>query len=89
LDGFPILNSCRQTLGENYITYDGASQEDIDRIEQYLTQDFYIYRRFSTTSEVQDIVMEESEALFTGSKTAQQVAETIQSRVSLYLAEQE
>jgi hypothetical protein len=83
------LNSCRQALAENYVTYDEASQEDIDRIEQYLTQDFYIYRQFSIASEVQDIVLEESEALFDGNKTAQQVAETIQSRVSIYLAEQQ
>jgi hypothetical protein len=88
LDGFPILNSCRETLADLYVTYGENTQENIDRIDQYLTQDFYISRRFSTTSEVQDIVIEEAEALFTGDKTAEQVAEMIQSRVSIYLSEQ-
>jgi hypothetical protein len=33
-------------------------------------------------------VIEEAEALFTGDKTAEQVAEMTQSRVSIYLSEQ-
>ena len=43
---------------------------------------------YSSDQEIMDIIMEEAAAFFDGQKTAEETANLIQNRLSLYMAEQ-
>lgn len=60
------------------------SQEDIDRINNLVTS---VSRQELYNSTIREIVSEEASAYFAGNKSAQQTAEMIQNRVTLYLTE--
>ena len=60
------------------------TQEDVDRFLELLNNtEIFLYG----DSSIQNIILEEAIAFFENAKTAEEVAELIQSRVSLYLAE--
>jgi ABC-type glycerol-3-phosphate transport system substrate-binding protein len=58
----------------------GIIRDMVDRIGYCATYNAY-------SSDVQDIVAEETEAFFKGDKTAKEVADIIQSRVNIYVSE--
>ncbi len=61
------------------------TQESIDRMEQYISG---LNRSRTYDESIYEIVYEEADMFLKGDQTAQQAADMIQSRVSLYLSEQ-
>ncbi len=72
-------------LGEDVISLDPISQEEMDTLLAYIEE---IHSNSSYDSTVYNIVYEEAGMCFAGDQTASKAAEMIQSRVSLYLSEQ-
>ena len=62
-----------------------ATQEDIDAVKDLLNNTTAVYG--ALTSDVKSIIEEDTAAFFAGQKSAQEVAESIQSRVQIYLSE--
>ena len=60
------------------------TQEDVDRIERFISGVTNVYR---TDSSLMDIVNEEAGAFFAGQKQASEVSALIQSRVQIYISE--
>lgn len=101
--GFPILRdwldeiiqyyiaASEERLKENTDSYSAAAQQDFvdacNALQTMIEQSDH-FTTPSTTDEVGIIVMEEALVFFNGDCTAQQAAERIQSRVTIYLAEQ-
>ena len=68
------------------LTYDPAiTDEEVDSILNLI--DSLEVHDYSISSEVIAIVLEEADFYFTGQKTAEEVADIIQSRLNIYLAE--
>ena len=83
--GIPVIRSAAEVLMEQVMQEDSImSAADQNRFWSLLDEtDTYIY----TNSIVQDIILSEADAFFSGEKTAEEVADTIQSRVNIYLQE--
>lgn len=71
-----------------YTVETGGADSGADAVAAILDGPMTVYREASRASAVLDIVQEETAAFFAGSATAEDVAASLQSRVSLYLAEQ-
>lgn len=67
------------------VTLRNVDQALIDRISGFISSTDNVY--MGTESGILDIIREESAAFYAGTSTAQQAADNIQSRVSLYLSE--
>ena len=72
--------------GKNEIEYPPMSQEDCDIFKKYITgiksnSSYYDEALFQ-------IISEEADTYFIGDKTAEQVAEIIQNRISILISEQ-
>ena len=86
VDGIPMI---QKAYDERFMNRDisGASNLDMADLEKFYdllnrTEQFVYY-----DSAISDIIQEEAQTYFAGSKTSRQVADLIQSRVSLYLSE--
>lgn len=66
------------------IELEPMSQEQVDQVVSFIKS---VDRRQYFNNSINDIILEESEAFFTGQKSAQEVAGTIQSRVQIYVSE--
>jgi ABC-type glycerol-3-phosphate transport system substrate-binding protein len=90
--GLPIRKSALTRLTEEDITLlaqaYGVSQETIENLETQAIQTIESASVLSGGASVFSILWEEAQAYFAGDKTVEQAAENIQSRVSIYLAEQ-
>jgi ABC-type glycerol-3-phosphate transport system substrate-binding protein len=90
--GLPIRKSALTRLTEDDITLlaqaYGVSQETIENLETQAIQTIENASVLSGGASVFSILWEEAQSYIAGDKTAEQAAENIQSRVSLYLAEQ-
>lgn len=74
------------TVGNEQIYLGAAGQEEIDVFMEYIEEiDSMIYYNDSISA----IMDEETQMYFAGDQTAEQAAKNIQSRVSIYLSEQE
>lgn len=93
---FPVLKSayeseCRRELAQpsiiDMVDFEPVytTQEHIDRVTQLLEEAQVAPLH---TEYVLDIILEESESYFSGTKTIEQVSEIIENRVGLYLDEQ-
>ena len=71
---------------DQYLEYNGSCTPEESQMARELVYDVGAIRNY--TSPVIPIVLEEAEAYFAGDKTAEQVAEIIESRVKIYLSEQ-
>lgn len=60
------------------------TQTDIDTIKNHIEN---IHESMYSNEQIYNIIYEEAQAYFTGEKSAQDAADTIQSRVTLYLSE--
>lgn len=67
------------------VKLDPPTQEQMERFADYIEE---IDARSYTDQTIRNIIEEEAEMYFAGDSTAQECAEMIQSRVSLYLSEQ-
>ncbi len=72
-------------LGNEEIEIGYPTQEEMDRLTAYIES--MTQSNFYDVS-VYEVIFEEAEMFFAGDQTAQQTADMIQSRVSLYLSEQ-
>jgi ABC-type glycerol-3-phosphate transport system substrate-binding protein len=90
--GLPIRKSALTRLTEDDITLlaqaYGVSQETIENLETQAIQTIESASVLSGGASVFSILWEEAQSYIAGDKTVEQAAENIQSRVSLYLAEQ-
>jgi ABC-type glycerol-3-phosphate transport system substrate-binding protein len=91
--GLPIRKSALTRLTEDDITLlaqaCGVSRETIEDLEAQAIQTIESASVLSGGgASVISILWEEAQGYFAGDKTAEQAAENIQSRVSIYLAEQ-
>lgn len=101
--GFPVLQSAldacmERAMAENSIYHRSyvwddfeyeqvpATKEEIDGLRELIESARPMTT--ATDSVIMGIISEESAAFFAGQKTAEQVAEIIQSRVSIYVSEQ-
>ena len=66
------------------IPYDPLSQEQLDEVLQFIET---VHNPYYYNEEIMTIINEEIEAFFSGQKTAQAVADTIQSRAQIYVDE--
>lgn len=66
------------------IPYDPLSQEQLDEVIQFIES---VHNPYYYNEEIMTIINEEIEAFFSGQKTAQAVADTIQSRAQIYVDE--
>lgn len=71
-------------IGDQEITIEPLNDEDIKFIKEYIGS---LDSVFNSNDAIMDIIMEEANSFFNGEKTAQQVADIIQSRVSIYVNE--
>ncbi len=71
-------------IGDTQIEVKPLSQQDVDTVKEFVESHPLTY---SPNQEVSNIVNEEATAYFKGQKTAQEVAEIIQSRVSIFVNE--
>lgn len=90
--GLPLRTDCLNSF-EAYTQAlalsDGIISEDnISEAKTVILSADRAERRFSMLSEVLEIVQEEAQAYFSGAKTAEDVANGIQSRANIYMAEQ-
>jgi ABC-type glycerol-3-phosphate transport system substrate-binding protein len=90
--GLPIRKSALTRLTEEDITLlaqaYGVSQETIENLEMRAIQTIESASVLSGGASVFSILWEEAQSYIAGDKTVEQAADNIQSRVSLYLAEQ-
>lgn len=89
--GLPLRTDCLnnfEVYTQALALSDGIiSEESISEAKAVILSSDRAERRFSMLNEVLEIVREEAEAYFGGEKTAETAASSIQSRVSLYIAE--
>lgn len=89
--GLPLRTDCLnnfEVYTQALALSDGIiSKESISEAKAVILSSDRAERRFSMLNEVLEIVREEAEAYFGGEKTAETAASSIQSRVSLYIAE--
>ena len=71
-------------VNDTQIVVSPLNQEDVDTVKKFVESLSLVY---SPNEELYNIVTEEADAYFNGQKTAQEVAEIIQSRVSIYVNE--
>ena len=71
--------------GEFNVEIKAATQEDVDQVKDLVYNTTAVSGAGS--SDINNIISEESEAFFTGQKSASDVAKIIQSRVKVYLSE--
>ncbi len=71
-------------IGDTQIEVKPLSQQDVDTVKDFVES---LSLTYSPNQEVSNIVNEEAAAYFKGQKTAQEVAEIIQSRVSIFVNE--
>jgi len=75
-----------RTIGSITLTYDPVlTNEDVDKILELIVS--LEYHDAQIDRGVMEIVLEETDYYFAGQKTAEEVADIIQSRVNIYLAE--
>lgn len=72
------------SLPKDYSSFSKFDREEADKFLKLLAETEYVE---GTDGTIMSIIREEAAALFHGAKTAAEVAETIQSRVSIYVAE--
>lgn len=72
-------------IGNEEIKLENLTEEDLDKVVDILSSTNRVYRY---NSSVIDIVNEETASFFNGTKSADETAAMIQSRISLYLSEQ-
>lgn len=83
--GLPVIESCLDTQLESRMSRDDTiTQADIDKFKALIMS----CRGFLDGGAVYDIALEEVNKYLGGSKTAEDAAKSIQSRVGIYLAEQ-
>lgn len=83
--GFPVIESCLDKYLERRMAQDEAlTQADIDKYKALMMS----CHGFADGGAVYDIALEETNKFLGGGKTAEDAAKSIQSRVSIYLAEQ-
>ncbi len=84
-----VFSVCTDVLqdreGARIGTMETYTQEAFDTAWDLLTNANLMYYRDDT---IPDIILEEADAFFAGDKTAEETASILQSRVSIYLAEQ-
>jgi ABC-type glycerol-3-phosphate transport system substrate-binding protein len=99
--GYPILQTAFDNMLDEYMTdkYEGngygyddfdyelvpATKEQMDQLREII--DMAKPSNQSTDDNITDIISEEAQAYFDGQKTAEAVAEIIQSRVAIYVSE--
>jgi ABC-type glycerol-3-phosphate transport system substrate-binding protein len=99
--GYPILQTAFDNMLNEYMTdkYEGngygyddfdyelvpATREQMDQLREII--DMAKPSNQSTDDNITDIISEEAQAYFDGQKTAEAVAEIIQSRVAIYVSE--
>lgn len=71
-------------VGDKQIKINPLSQKDVDFVKEFVTSLDNIY---SPNKSVNEIIMEEASAFFSGQKSAKEVADIIQSRLSIYVNE--
>jgi hypothetical protein len=71
-------------IGDTQIEVKPLSQQDVDMVKDFVES---LSLTYSPNQEVSNIVNEEAAAYFKGQKTAQEVADIIQSRVSIFVNE--
>ncbi len=83
--GQPVIESCLDNKLERYMSQDEAiTQADIDKYKALIMS----CNGFLNGGAVYDIALEETNKFLGGGKTAEDAAKSIQSRASIYLAEQ-
>lgn len=70
---------------QNYILYDAFTQEEADRCMEYVRSCVKCSRRYD--GDLENIITEELEEYFNSDKSAEETAEMIQNRASVYLSE--
>lgn len=71
-------------IGDEEITLEMPTEEECEYVIQFLKSIDY---RYKDVSEITAIIEEDAAAFFEGEKTAKQVADTIQSRVKIFISE--
>ena len=71
-------------VAEKEVKIKPLTQEEVKKFSDFVLSINLLY---SGNSEVSDIISEECSAFFSGQKTAEEVAEIIQNRVSVYINE--
>ncbi|MCR5669425.1 MAG: extracellular solute-binding protein [Butyrivibrio sp.] len=71
-------------LGDTEVTIGTLTDEDIQYVTNYIKS---IKNVYSYNQSIMDIINEEAQTFYNGTKTAQEVADIIQSRVSIYVNE--
>lgn len=83
--GEEIVEDMYFWIGDEEITLEMPTEEEIQYIIGFLKNIDY---RQTDVTDITAIIEEDAAAFFEGEKTAQQVAETIQSRVKIFISEQ-
>lgn len=71
--------------GDFNVEVKAATQEDVDQVKDLVYNTTAVSG--AESGDINNIISEESEAFFTGQKSASDVAKIIQSRVQVYLSE--
>ena len=71
-------------IGDQEIKLPPLTQEDVQFIENFINS---LHEPITYNESVNNIIMEEASAFFSGQKTADEVANIIQSRLSIYVNE--
>ena len=71
-------------INDEEMVIEQFTKEQVDQIIEFV---YSVDKGYYYNTDVQNIIMEESEAYFSGQKSAEDVAKIIQSRVQIYVDE--